>query len=111
MKKLFPILILLMLLLSNVAFAGEETPQTISIGLFYGWTAPETMQISSGDGLVIGETDAGSDITLKTDAGCVVAVSADGTELASVPLAADCAVEKLGWWQIFVELLRLITMS
>ncbi len=82
MKKLFPILILLMLLLSIVAFAGEETPQTISIGLFYGWTAPETMQISSGDGLVIGETDASTDITLKTDAGCVVAVSADGTELA-----------------------------
>lgn len=43
--------------------------------------------------------------------GRLVITSADGTELASVPLAADCAVAKLGWWQIFVEYLRLITMS
>ena len=43
--------------------------------------------------------------------GRLVITAADGTELSSVPLAADCAVGKLGWWQIFVELLRLITMS
>ena len=43
--------------------------------------------------------------------GRLVITAADGTELASVPLAADCAVAKLGWWQIFVEYLRLITMS
>ena len=80
MKKLFPILILLMSVLCFSAGA-EEKPSTISIGLFYGWTVPETMQISSGDGLIIGETEVGTDITLKIDANCVVVLSDDGTEL------------------------------
>lgn len=43
--------------------------------------------------------------------GRLVINSADGTELAAVPLAADCTVEKLSWGQIFVKLLCLITMS
>jgi len=43
--------------------------------------------------------------------GRLVISAADGTELTSVPLVADCAVEKLSWWQIFVKYLCLITMS
>ena len=43
--------------------------------------------------------------------GRLVISSADGTELASVPLVADCAVEKLNWWQIFAMYLCIITMS
>lgn len=43
--------------------------------------------------------------------GRLVISSADGTELASVPLVADCAVEKLSWWQIFAKYLCIITMS
>ena len=43
--------------------------------------------------------------------GRLVISSADGTELASVPLVADCAVEKLSWWRIFAKYLCIITMS
>lgn len=43
--------------------------------------------------------------------GRLVISSADGTELASVPLVADCAVEKLSRWRIFVKYLCIITMS
>ncbi len=43
--------------------------------------------------------------------GRLVITSADGGELATVPLAADCAVAKLSWWEIFLRYMRLITMS
>ena len=43
--------------------------------------------------------------------GRLIISAADGTELASVPLAADCAVAKLSWWRIFVKYLCIITMS
>lgn len=43
--------------------------------------------------------------------GRLILTAADGTELASVPLVADCAVEKLGWWKIFLRYLGLVTMN
>lgn len=43
--------------------------------------------------------------------GRLVLTAADGSELAAVPLVADCAVEKLGWWKIFLRYLGLVTMS
>lgn len=43
--------------------------------------------------------------------GRLVISSADGTELASVPLVADCTVEKLSRWRIFAKYLCIITMS
>lgn len=37
--------------------------------------------------------------------------AADGRELASVPLVADCAVEKQSWLRLFLRFLSLVTMS
>ncbi|MDD6189449.1 MAG: D-alanyl-D-alanine carboxypeptidase [Clostridiales bacterium] len=43
--------------------------------------------------------------------GRLVLTAADGSELASVPLVADCPVEKLSWWKIFVRYLKLVSMN
>lgn len=43
--------------------------------------------------------------------GRLVLTSEAGTEIATVPLVADEDVERLGWWQIFVKYIRIITMN
>ena len=43
--------------------------------------------------------------------GRLVLTASDGTELASVPLVADCAVEKLSLWKIFLRYLGIVTMA
>ena len=43
--------------------------------------------------------------------GRLLLTSAAGEEMASVPLVADCAVERLSWWQIFVKYLHIVCMG
>ena len=58
---------------------------------------------------LLGEVQA--PVVQGQELGRLVISAADGTELSSVPLVADCAVEKLSWWHIFAKYLGIITMS
>ena len=58
---------------------------------------------------LLGEVQA--PVVQGQELGRLVISAADGAELISVPLVADCAVEKLSWWHIFAKYLGIITMS
>lgn len=60
--KIFTIVFFLMLIMTGGA-------EAVTVGLYYGNSAPASLAVSSGDGLSCGETALSTDITVKNESG------------------------------------------